>query len=62
MKNTLLISIAALILTGCNAMPDIFKAVDDIGTDQAIRVEVDKGAMSKETTVSIGVDVKHDKS
>ncbi len=37
----LLISLVSL-LTGCAAMPELFKAVDDIATDTAVKVEVDK--------------------
>lgn len=50
-----------LFTLGCSEMmPGLFKTVDDIATDQAIRVEVDKEAMQKNTNVKISVDVIND--
>ena len=46
-----------LLVTSCNAMPQLFTAVDDIATKSAISVEVDKNAMQKETDVSVNVNV-----
>lgn len=40
-------------------MPELFKAVDDIATDTAIKVEVDKEAFQKDTDVSVAVEVKN---
>lgn len=54
----LLISLLSL-LTGCAAMPELFKAVDDIATDTAVKVEVDKEAFQKDTDVSVSVEVKN---
>lgn len=46
------------LITGCSAMmPDMFKTIDDMATDTAIKVEVDKEAFKKETDVHIIVDV-----
>ncbi|CDZ81842.1 hypothetical protein BN1013_02378 [Candidatus Rubidus massiliensis] len=58
LRTYLLISLASL-LTGCAAMPELFKAVDDIATDTAIKVEVDKEAFQKDTDVSVAVEVKN---
>lgn len=54
-----LISLLAMIgLTGCAAMmPDMFKTIDDIATDDAITVQVDRDAIKKDTDVHIIVDV-----
>ncbi len=45
------------ILAGCGAMPEFFKTIDDIATNDAITVEVDKDAIKKDTDVHIIVDV-----
>lgn len=44
-------------LTGCQYLPDIAKTVDDIATDDAISVYVDKDAFQKETDVHVKVDI-----
>lgn len=45
-------------LTGCSAMmPELFKTIDDIATDDAITVQVDRDAIKKDTDVHILVDV-----
>lgn len=50
--------IAGIMLTGCSAMmPDMFKTIDDIATDDAITVQVDRDAIKKDTDVHIIVDV-----
>lgn len=49
----------ALILTSCTAMPEMFKTVDDIATDDCITVKVDRDAFQKNTDVLINVDVKN---
>lgn len=46
-----------LFLNSCTAMPELFKTVDDVATDTAIRVEVDKEALQKDTDVEITVHV-----
>jgi hypothetical protein len=43
------------ILSSCT--PDLFKAAEDIATDTAIKVEVDKEAINKETNVHIDINV-----
>lgn len=55
----LLISLlAGAMLTGCSAMmPEMFKTIDDIATDDAITVQVDRDAIKKDTDVHILVDV-----
>jgi hypothetical protein len=55
---TLISIIAMAILSGCSAMvPDMFKTIDDIATDDAITVQVDRDAIKKDTDVHIIVDV-----
>jgi len=44
------------IMVACSALnPDFFKAVDDIATDTAIKIEVDKAACGKDTNVNANV-------
>ncbi len=38
-------------------MPEFFKTVDDIATDDAITIKVDRDAFKKDTDVHILVDV-----
>lgn len=55
----ILISIVMMaLLSACAAMmPDMFKTIDDIATDDAITVQVDRDAIKKDTDVHIIVDV-----
>jgi hypothetical protein len=47
-----------IFLTSCaEMMPGLVKAVEDIETDTAIKVEVDKEALQKDTDIHIMVDV-----
>jgi hypothetical protein len=46
------------ILSGCAAMmPELFKAIDDIATDTAVKVEIDKEAFQKDTDLKISIEV-----
>lgn len=40
-------------------MPELFKAVDDIATDTAVKVEIDKEAFQKDTDVTVSIEVKN---
>lgn len=59
--NYLIISVLGLLtLTGCAAMmPDMFKTIDDIATDDAISisVDVDRDAIKADTDVKITLNV-----
>lgn len=47
-----------IFLNSCAAMmPDMFKTLDDIATDDAITVKVDRDAFKKDTDVHVLVDV-----
>jgi hypothetical protein len=55
-----LISFAALsmLLTGCaQLLPGLFSAVEDIETQEAITLTVDKEAFQKDTDVKISIEV-----
>jgi hypothetical protein len=46
-------------LSACNFLPEVAKDVEKIATDAAIKVEVDKAAMQKDTNVKVNVDVSN---
>jgi|HubBroStandDraft_2_1064218.scaffolds.fasta_scaffold00031_49 hypothetical protein len=51
-------TLSLMLLTGCaEVMPGLFKAVDDIETDNAIKIEIEKEALQKDTDIHITVDV-----
>ena len=54
----LLISLAIL-LTSCQALPQLFQTADDVVTDDAITVQVDRDAINQNTDVSVNVEVKN---
>ena len=57
-KNISICIYLILNLTGCaQMMPGLFQAVEDIETDTAIRLEVDKSAIQKETDININIQV-----
>lgn len=59
LRHVLFISMT-LFLSGCSAMmPGLFQTVDDIATDTALRVEIDKEAFQKETDVNVSIEVKN---
>ncbi len=40
-------------------MPDLFKTVDDIGTDGVVQVQIDREAFQKDTDISINIEIKN---
>lgn len=46
-----------ILLASCSAAPDFFKSVDDIMTDDAIIVKVDRDAIRDNVDVHVIVDV-----
>lgn len=53
----LFLSLISLIISGCSALPQLAQTVDDIATDDAITVKVDRDAFQKGTNVKVTVDV-----
>jgi|GEM_PF-1442124 hypothetical protein len=52
------LSILSLVLSGCSQMlPGLFSAIEDIETQEAISLTVDKEAFQKDTDVKISVEV-----
>ncbi len=50
------------LLTACSALPQFFQAADDVLTDDAITVQVDKEAFQKDTDVNVYVEIKNKES
>lgn len=46
-----------LILFGCQYVPEMAKALDDIETDDAITIQIDRDAFKKDTDVFVEVKV-----
>jgi len=46
-----------LMLTSCATLPELYKSIDDIATDDAITVKVDRDAFQKDTDVHVRVDI-----
>lgn len=51
--------IQLLLLTGCNTLPQLYQSAEDIATDEAIQVSVSREAISKQTDVSVSIEVKN---
>lgn len=45
------------LLVGCSATSPFFKAVEDIGTDNAIKIEIQKEALERDTDIQILLDI-----
>lgn len=46
--------------TSCSALPELFKAADDVITDEAVVIEVDRAAMKDNTQIHVQLDVTQD--
>lgn len=46
-----------VILSSCGTLPQFYQTIDDIATDDAIKISVDKDAFKKDTDVHVTVDV-----
>jgi len=47
----------ALLTTGCSYLPEMAKTIDDIETDQAINITVDKEAFKDSTSIKLNLEV-----
>jgi hypothetical protein len=54
--------IPLFLLTSCTAAPDFFKAADDVLTDDAITIKVDRDAIREGIDVHVLVDVVNGKT
>jgi len=48
-----------MFLTACSSLPQLYQAAEDIADDDAIKVQVSREAISKQTDVSVSIDVKN---
>ena len=46
-------------VTACNTLPQLYQSAEDIATDEAIQVSVSREAISKQTDVSVSIEVKN---
>ena len=46
-------------LFSCNTLPQLYQSIDDIATDDAVTIKVDRDCFQKDTDVSISVQVKN---
>lgn len=56
--NLIFCAVLSMLLTGCaQLLPGLFSAVEDIETQEAITLTVDKEAFQKDTDVKISIEV-----
>jgi starvation-inducible outer membrane lipoprotein len=49
----------AIILSGCQSLPQLFTAAEEIADDNAIKIEIQKEALNQNTDLNIVVDLKN---
>lgn len=59
--NMMKLLLPLILLSSCTAIPDVAKTLDDIATDNAIKIEVNKEALQKDSNVKINVDILNGK-
>ncbi len=47
------------ILSSCQYVPDMAKGIEDIETDTAIRIEVSRETLQKDTDLDISINVRN---
>ena len=48
-----------IFFTSCTALPQLYQAAEDIADDNAIKVEISREAITKQTDVRVVIDVKN---
>lgn len=48
-----------ILFSGCNALPGLFQSIDDIATDTAVKVELSRDVIQKETDLDVTVSVRN---
>jgi hypothetical protein len=48
-----------LFLMGCQALPQLYQAAEDIADDTAIKIEVSKETFQKDTDLQININVQN---
>lgn len=46
-----------MLLTSCSALPQMFTAIEEMSTDEAVQAIVYKNAMLKDTDIKVSIDV-----
>lgn len=58
MKHLILLSLL-VVVAACQTLPQLYQTAEDIADDTAIKIEVSREAISKQTDVAVTVDVKN---
>lgn len=56
MKNLAFVFLT-LLLASCTYVPELAKMADDIATDDAIKIEIDRDAIKKDTDIHMKIDI-----
>jgi hypothetical protein len=48
-----------IFLTSCTALPQLYQAAEDIADDNAIKLEISREAINKQTDVNVVIEVKN---
>ena len=48
-----------MLLTGCQSLPQLFQATEDIADDTAVKIEVSREALAREPNLQVTVDLKN---
>lgn len=61
MKHTKFL-IFLMVLTGCQSLPQLYQTAEDIADDTAVKVEVSREAIQKQTDVDIIINIKNNQT
>ena len=50
-------AILLMILCSCNALPELYRSVEDIANDDAIDIMISREAISKKKDINISIDL-----
>lgn len=48
-----------IFLCSCSVMPEIAKDFEDVVTDNAVRVEIQKEALQKDSIIDVNIKINH---
>lgn len=51
--------VAITLLSGCNSIPGLFQAVDDIATDNALEITFSRESLQKETDIDVYIKIQN---
>jgi len=57
--NKIIIVTFLTVLTACNTLPQLYQAAEDIADDIAVKIEISREAIQKETDITLSLDVKN---